>query len=122
MNNENELYILNGVKSRDSYEKIAKKFWCMESRLNGHHMRQAEEFLADYIAVSESGKKIHELSRLLAKNKAELNTKAYNWQTEIVEWIGEAQEEYKELEGKKNEIPKTEAEKENKEKEAEKDE
>ena len=47
MNNENELYILNGVKSRDSYEKIAKKTGLSKSWI-GEYIRNNHIFYLDF--------------------------------------------------------------------------
>ena len=59
----------------------------LNSHLNGKHMKEAEYFLADYITASESGIKIHDLSTKLAMNQAELNIKAYDFDSEILDTV-----------------------------------
>jgi hypothetical protein len=71
-------------------EKV-KKTLILRARLNGKHMKEAEYFLADYITASESGKRIHELSRDLAINQAALNTRAYDFQKELIDYMFEVQ-------------------------------
>jgi hypothetical protein len=71
-------------------EKV-KKTLIMRASLNGKHMKEAEYFLADYITASESGKRIHELSRDLAINQANLNTRAYDFKKEIIDFIYEVE-------------------------------
>ena len=100
-----------GENSETQPKEKYKKAWVFETRLNGHHMREAEKFLSDYIAVSESGKKIHELSGELAKNTAELNTKAYNWQSEIVKYIFDISNKSSEFQNINPEAPKENKEK-----------
>jgi hypothetical protein len=59
----------------------------LQSRLNGKHMQEAEYFLNNYITASESGKEIHRLNKELAQNQSELNTRAYKFQSEIIDHI-----------------------------------
>lgn len=66
-----------------------KKSPVLLSHLNGKHMKEAEYFLSNYVTASESGKEIHRLSLDLATNQAELNTKAYAFQKELIDKIYE---------------------------------
>ena len=88
--------ILKKQENTEEPPEKMKKIHILRSHLNGKHMKEAEYFLADYITASESGKKIHQLSKDLAINQASLNTKAYNFQDEIINHvfkvIGEEQE------------------------------
>ena len=64
-----------------------KHITALMSRLNGKHMQEAEYFLSNYITASESGKEIHRLNKELAINQSELNTKAYKFQHEVIDYI-----------------------------------
>ena len=91
-----EAYLLDPQSKPPSIERVqgeittkhgkehTHKYKALISRLNGVHMREAEEFLAGYLAASESGKKIHDLNQKLAKNQSELSIKAYDFQTETI--------------------------------------
>jgi hypothetical protein len=91
-----EAYLIDPENKPPSIERVqgetvirfgkehTKKYQALISRLNGVHMRQAEEFLAGYIAASDAGTKIHDLNQKLAKNQSELNIKAYDFQTETI--------------------------------------
>ena len=73
-------------KEGEAPEKMKSRL-ILASHLNGKHMKEAEYFLADYIAASESGIKIHDLSTKLAINHAELNIKAYDFDEEILDTV-----------------------------------
>lgn len=95
-----EAYLLSPKQPAPEIIKIAKdketktrKATYLQLHLDGKHMQEAEFFLANYITASESGKEIHRLSKALAQTKAELNTKAYQFQQEIIEHIFETETE-----------------------------
>ena len=64
-----------------------RKAYALQTHLNGKHMQEAEYFLSNYITASESGKEIHRLNKELATNQSELNTKAYKFQHEVIDYI-----------------------------------
>ncbi len=76
-----------------------KKTLVMRARLNGKHMKEAEYFLSDYVTASESGKRIHELSKELANSQASLNTKAYLFQKELIDSMYEVLAKKKRYDG-----------------------
>lgn len=80
-----KLEIPNGLDRKGQPKN--KKVLILLSHLNGKHMKEAEYFLADYVTASESGKEIHRLNKNLAINQASLNTKAYKFQEEIVDFV-----------------------------------
>jgi len=71
-----------------------RKLRVLSTHLNGKHMQEAEYFLANYITASESGKEIHRLNKDLAINKAALNTKAYQFQKEIIDHVYEVDSQH----------------------------
>ena len=78
-------------ETEEGKKKRERKHLVLLTHLDGRHMKQAEYFLADYIKEAEAGIKIHELTKELANSKAEATSKAFNFQTELVELFQEIQ-------------------------------